>query len=288
MIKNQPVYFSLLLYAGSICSCYSPRYIYSPVGHNVPVLVKKGDSKLAFHYTENIGEKAKVPALGKKSKSSGIDLQGAFAITRHLAVQAGYAHRTEHNFAEFNVYSNDTSSINYERNLTEFGIGYYTFLNGNSRVVFQVFGGAGFGKTSFTDEYQTPGNPIHSRFFTMDVTKLYLQPALMIRYRNTFATSISSRFSFIYFRNMATDYNEEELTVYQLKALGTGTQIFWEPAFVNTFGFKKLPGLQFELQLGMAFLLTQRFVEYRTFNLSAGVVLDVPKLVRGNKKASQN
>lgn len=271
-----------------LLSCYSPRYLYSPVAHNVPVLVQKGDSKLAFQYSNTIGEKAKVTTLAKESEGSGIDVQGAYAITNHFAVQAAYAHRSERNFADFNIHSNDTSTINYTRNLAEFGIGYYTFLNGNPRVVFQVFGGAGLGKSSFIDEYQTAGSPAHSRYFKMDVTKLYLQPALMIRYRNTFATSISSRINLIYFRNITTDYSAEELGSYQLKGFDKGAEIFWEPAFVNTFGFKKLPGLQFELQLGMAFLLSERFVDYRTFNLSAGVVLDIPKIFRSKQSSSKN
>ena len=271
-----------------LSSCYSPRYVYSPVTHNVPVLLQKGDSKLAFQYSKNIGEKAKVTTLAKESNGTGIDVQGAYAITNHLAVQAAYAHRSERNFADFNLNSNDTSTINYARSLTEFGIGYYTFLNGNRGVVFQVFGGISLGRSSFTDVYQTPGSPIHNRFFNMDVTRLYLQPALMIRYRNTFATSISSRISFIYFRNVSTDYSDDELKNYQLKGLGNGAEIFWEPAFVNTFGFKKLPGLQFELQLGLAFLVSERFVDYRTFNLSAGIVLDLPKLFRGRKNDSNN
>jgi len=289
-LKNKITYLFILPigFCQLLSSCYSPRYVYSPVAHNVPVLVQKGDSKLAFQYTSNIGEKAKVTTLGKESSGYGIDVQGAYAITSHFAVQAAYSHRFERNFADFNVRSNDTSTIDYNRNLTEFGIGYYTFLNGNSRVVFQAFGGAGFGKSSFTDEYQTPGSPVHSRYFNMDVTKLFLQPALMIRYKNTFATSISSRVSFIYFRNVTSDYSKEELTNYQLGALGKEVEIFWEPAFVNTFGFRKLPGLQFELQLGIAFLLSQRFVDYRTFNLSAGIVLDLPKLFRGSDGNSKN
>jgi hypothetical protein len=282
------LFFLPIAFCQLLSSCYSPRYVYSPVAHNVPVLVQKGDSKLAFQYANNIGEKAKVTTLGKESTGTGIDVQGAYAITNHLAVQAAYAHRSERNFADFNIHSNDTSTIHYTRNLTEFGIGYYTFLNGNSRVIFQVFGGAGLGKSSFTDEYQPPGSPIHTRYFNMDVTRLYLQPALMIRYKNTFATSISSRISCIYFRNVATDYSEEELANYRLKDLGSGAEIFWEPAFVNTFGFKKLPGLQFELQLGMAFLLSERFVDYRTFNLSAGVVLDIPKLFSNKRRDSKN
>ncbi|MEI9958043.1 MAG: hypothetical protein WDM90_17465 [Ferruginibacter sp.] len=35
-------------------SCYTPRYVYSPSAHNVPVLLKKGDSKIAANYSANL------------------------------------------------------------------------------------------------------------------------------------------------------------------------------------------------------------------------------------------
>ena len=287
-MRSWHIFVAAVIFTCSIYSCYSPRYVYSPVAHNVPVLAKKGDSKLAFFYASNLKEKATINGIERKSSSSGIDVQGAYAITNHFAVQAAYSRRSEKNFADFNINSPDTSTINYTRNLTELGVGYFTFISGNKQSIFQVFAGVGIGKSSFADFYEPLSSPAFQRFFKMNVTRLYLQPAFMIRYKNTFATSLSSRFSVVYFKNISTDYSEQELESYQLKALGNGANIFWEPAFVNTVGFKKLPGLQFELQLGMAFLMTRHFVDYRTFNLSAGIVLDMPELFKGKKQAPKN
>lgn len=36
-----------------MASCNTPRYIYSPFAHNVPVLTKKGDSKIGAVYSTN-------------------------------------------------------------------------------------------------------------------------------------------------------------------------------------------------------------------------------------------
>jgi hypothetical protein len=277
---NRFVYLIVLMVVVCISSCYSPRYVYSPVAHNVPVLLQKGDSKLGVQYSHSLGGKTKLKSADKDSHDWGLDVQGAYAITNHLAVQGSYAYRSEQNFADFNVNTFDTSTINYQRQLTEFGLGYYMFSRRSHQSMFQVFAGAGLGTSEFTDKYPIGNNGIHSRFVKMNIRKLFLQPAFMIRYGNSFATSLSSRISVINFRKFSTDYTMEELHSYQLTNLSNSTEIFWEPAFVNTIGFKNLPGLQLEFQFGMAFLISQNFVDYRTFSVSAGVAFDFAKLFR--------
>lgn len=255
-------------------ACYSPRYVYSPVAVNVPVLAKKGDSKIAGYYSFNPGEKSKVTTAGKLNSGNGLDIQAAYAVASHWAVQGAYTVRHEKNHADFNVNRTDSSLLSYKRNSVEFGLGYFTHFDKRRSSYFQVFAGAGFGSSSFSDKYFT-GN-IPSRYFTMDVTRLYIQPAILIKYGEVFASSLSSRVSFVYFKNVQSDYTEEELFRYQLKDIQKGAKIFWEPAFTNTFGLKKLPGLKLEVQMGLAFLMSDRFVDYRTLNISAGLVLNIP------------
>jgi hypothetical protein len=267
-----------------LISCYSPRYVYSPVSTNVPLLSKKGDSKLAGYYAVNPGEKNETTSAGKLNSGYGLDLQAAYAVTNHFALQGSYAKRWEKNYSDFNINSTDSSLVIYERNSTEFGLGYYTFIDKRKASFFQLFAGAGFGRSSFTDKYF---NGSLARYFAMDVTRLYIQPAIVIRYGEVFASSLSSRVGMIMFRNISSDYSAEELDKYQLNNLDKDTKIFWEPAFVNAFGLKKLPGLKLEIQLTMAFLMTQKFVDYRTYNLSAGLVLDIPKFFK-KKIADKN
>ncbi len=275
----------IILLLGST-SCYSPRYVYSPVAHNVPLIKKKGDSKLAAFYSTNLGERNRITTYGKINKGNGLDVQGGYALTDHFALQAAYTRRWERNYADFNVNSYDTSIITYSRKSVEFGAGYYTYLSRRRQSVFQLFAGTSVGSSSFTDQYFSGNLP--ERTFSMHVTKLYLQPAFMLWYEDVFATTLSSRVSIVYFRNINTNYTAEELHSYQLADLDTNTEVFWEPAFINSFGLRKVPGLKLELQFGMSFLMSQHFVDYRSLNFSAGAVLDLPKFFKKNSSAAKN
>lgn len=270
-----------------LSSCYSPRYVYSPIAHNVPLIQGKGDSKLAAHYSVNLGENKQFDKFGRVNQGHGLDLQAAYAVTSHLALQGGYATRNEKNYADYSVNSADTSLISYQRHSAEFGVGYFTYMTARRNAVFQVFGGISLGRSTFTDRFlKEPAAP--EKFHRMDVTRLYLQPAIVIQAGQVYTTALSSRISMVYFRNISTNYSAEEQSSYQLDQLRNPAKIFWEPAFINYFGLKKLPGLKLELQCGLAFLMTQRFVDYRSFNFSAGLVADLPKLFSRRTNRSEN
>jgi len=266
--------FLLIALCLLISACYSPRYVHSPVASNVPLLTKKGDSKLAGYYSFNPGEKNNLTTAGKLNTGTGLDIEAAYAITNHWALQAAYTLRKERNYADFNVNRNDSSLLTYKRNSAEFGLGYFTCFDKRRASFFQVFAGAAVGSCSFSDIYFTGNSP--ARYYNLDVTRWYIQPAILIKYGEVFASSFSSRVSFVYFKNVQSDYSEAEMVRYQLKDIEKGAKIFWEPAFTNTFGLKKLPGVKMEIQMGLAFLMSDRFVDYRTVNIAAGLVLDIP------------
>lgn len=275
----------LLAFSVLFTSCYPPRYIHSPVAANVPVFTKKGDSKIAGYYSFNPGEKNNLTSAGKLNSGSGLDIEAAYAVTNHVAFHGAYSLRKERNFADFNLNSTDSSLVTYNRTNAEFGIGYFTYFDKRRASFFQVFAGAGIGSSSFFDKYFTGNTP--ARYFKMDVTRLYIQPAILIKHGEVFTSSLSSRISFVYFKNIQSDYTMEELLRYQLKDIENDVKVFWEPAFINTFGFKKLPALKLEVQMGLAFLMSDRFVDYRTLNISAGLVLDIPKFF-ANKDPDKN
>ena len=275
--------FSFLLF-----SCYTPRYVYSPSAHNVPLLVKKGDSKLAANYSFNAADNTVKDSIPIKAKARGYDLQAAYAFTNHWAMQLNYFHRTERNAGDFNAGYHDSVVINYKRNMVEIAAGYFHLLDHNQRALFQVFAGAGFGTSSFTDNGRDFSNVYRSRHHMMHVTKIFIQPAFTVRSKRNFSASLSSRHSFIYFSKINTDYNATELDNYKLDSLSYSPRIFWEPSVVNNFGFKKLPGLQFEFQAGFAFLLSRSFVDARSFNFSAGLLFDLPKIFALNHRSSKN
>jgi hypothetical protein len=278
----------LFAFCFSLFSCYTPRYVYSPTAHNVPVLTKKGDNKLAYNYSINFADNTVKDNVSTKGKARGYDLQTAYAFTDHWAMQFNYFHRTERNAGDFDNNILDSTVINYTRNLTEIGAGYFHALNTNKQAILQIFAGVGLGKFSFTDNGRDQNNIYRSRYHEMNVTKIFIQPAFMLRSKKNFATALSSRYSFVFFKKIQTNYTAEELDNYKLDSLNYRPKVFWEPSIVNTFGFKKLRGIQFEFQLGMAFLMSRRFVDYRAFNLSTGLLFDLPKLFAFNNHSSKN
>lgn len=261
-------------------ACYTPRFANSPTAHNVPVMVDKNDSKLSFNYSTNADTRSTGDKYSR-NKSNGFDIQGAYAITKSIAVQGSYFsrnERTQGDGVEDEFF--DSSVINYKRNLVEFGAGYFTPIDQKGKILFQVFGGVGFGRFTFTDNGKEKSQQLYSRFHNANITKYYLEPAITFRNKETFAASLSTRFSFVKFRNVQTNYSQPEKEFYKLDSINRFTSVFFEPAFVNSYGFNKLPGLRLEYQLGLSLLMSRNIMDYRRFNFSVGLVFDIPKLIK--------
>ena len=266
--------FPLFILIIIAASCSTPRYAYSPSAHNVPVLIKKGDSKLGAVYSTNFTGEEKIDGELVDNRSRGVDVHGAVAITDHFAIQASYFYRWEKTNG-----GNDSATIRYNRNLGEFGIGYYVPMTPKKNVIFQLFGGGGIGKFSFTD------NSIYGyNFHQADITKIYLQPAFIFKSHGSFASSISLRSSILQFRNIKTSYSASQLADYNLDSLNNRAKWFFEPAFTGSFGFKGVPGFRIEFQGGLSFLASRKYMDYRIVNFSLGAWVDIGEMIRGNRK----
>ncbi len=273
-MKKIPVH--VLIFVCSILiivSCNTPRYIYSPTAHHVPVLTKKGDSKLGAVYSTNAVGQEKQDGVEIDNRSRGYDLHGAVAITDNFAIQASHFYRCEK--SEGGI---DSTIVKYKRNLTELGLGYYLPVNDNRNVFFQVFAGAGLGRFSFTDN-----DRFGSYYHQANITKIYLQPAILFKTKGSFTTSIALRLSSINYSNIKTNYTAIQLSNYYLDDLNNRAKIFFEPATVSSFGFKNVPGLRFEIQGGLSFLMARNYVDYRKFNFSIGTWVDVGALFIKNQ-----
>jgi hypothetical protein len=249
-------------------SCNSPRYMYSPSAVNVPVLTKKGDSKLGALYSTNAAGEETIDDEELVSRSRGYDLHGAVAITDNFAIQAGHFYRWEKTEG-----GADSTTVKYLRNLTEIGLGYYLPMNERKSAFFQIFGGAGFGRFSFTDMDRFGIN-----YHQANITKIYLQPAFVFRSKGSFSNSIGLRLSSINYSKIKTSYTPGQLADYNLDGLNSRAKIFFEPAYVGSFGFKNVPGLRFEFQGGLSFLMARNYIDYRKFNFSIGSWIDVGAL----------
>lgn len=255
-------------------SCNTPRYIYSPSAHNVPVLTKKGDTKLGAVYSTNaVGQETK-DGVEIDNRSRGYDLQGAVAITNNFAIQAANAHRWEKTDG-----GPDSTTLKYKRNLTEIGLGYYVPINDKGNTFFQVFAGVGLGRFTFIDVDKTG-----SYYHQANITKIYLQPAILYKSKGSFTTSVAMRFSGINYSKIKTNYSASQLDDYHLDDLTGRMKWFLEPASVSSFGFKGLPGLRFEVQGGLSFLMARNYVDYRKFNFSVGSWVDIGSLFNKNKQ----
>jgi hypothetical protein len=260
-------------------SCYTPRYVYSPSAHNVPLLTRKGDSKIGIDYSSNLPSTKKRDNPFFRGSSNGLDMQGAYAINNKFALQLNYFSRKEKNGGNYSTLL-DSAVIRYKRQLTEFALGYYTKLNPGSSLIFQFFVGAGFGDFDFTDHGKDASQLAYSRYHHAGISKFFIQPAFQYQNKRRIAASLSSRLSIIQFRNVQTDYTSQEQANFELDRITSSPAVFWEPAFINTFGFKKIPGLFLEYQAGLSLLMSRRFIDARSFNFSLGVQADLPKFFK--------
>jgi len=262
----------------SLVSCYTPRYVYSPAAQDVPLLVEKNDSRISFNYSTNLTGNKKINGQSVNQYSNGIDLHGAYAVSNHFAIQASYFSRRERNSGDFYTYR-DSATIRYQRHLTEVGGGYFTKLNKAGSLLFQGFAGVAKGHFSLNDNGLDGNGQAYSRFHRADVSKFYIQPAIMYQHNKQSAVSVSSRFSFVNYDNIQTDYAANELTNFELETLGDGTIVFWEPAFIHAIGFNNFP-VRFEYQLGLSILMSRRFIDARSFNFSFGLQSDIARLFK--------
>lgn len=254
-------------------SCTTPRYIYSPSAHNVPVLTKKGDSKIGAVYSTNLTGNETIDDVTVDNRSRGVDVHGAVAFSDNWAIQASHFYRWEKATG-----GPDSVTLRYQRNITEVGVGYFMPVNTRKTVFFQVFIGAGLGKFSFTDKDKYGYN-----YHDASITKIYLQPALLFRSKGSFTSSISVRGSIISYRNIKTSYNIAQLEDYHLKDLNNRAKVFIEPAYTGSFGFKNVPWFRLEFQAGASFLMARTYTDYRIFNFSAGTWIDIGAMIGKNK-----
>jgi hypothetical protein len=268
----------------TLSSCYTPRYVYSPAAQNVPLLTENGDSKLGMLYSTNLTGTKTIDNQTYHGYSNGVDVHGAYAISNRFALQANFFSRSEMNGGDYSGAS-DSSVIRYKRNLTELGGGYYTRLTrGKSRgLYFQAFAGIGLGKFSFTDNGRDNNGGQTLNFHEAKIVKLYIQPAIMFQSKKQVEVAVSSRFSIIKYNKIKTDYDYNQLTIYELADLNNGPVVFWEPAFVNAFGFGNFP-VKIEYQLSLSVLMSHRFIDSRSFNFSVGLQSDIARLFK--KKAT--
>lgn len=283
---NKTIISTLLMAAVVISGCYSPRYVYSPSTPNVPILKQKGDLYGAALYSKNVeGDKFNDTINIVRQQTGGLDLHGAVAVSKKWAIQSSYCYRQEKNHGNTITNNLDSTVVRYKRNLFEVGAGYFASPGKMNQTFFQVFGGVGFGRLSFTDIGRMRYEANYSRFFKARVTKFYIQPAIMfIDDEYPISTSLSSKFSMVYFSDVNTNYTTNEQELFLLSNVKAKPYIFWEPSVNLSAGFKNFPAIRLNTQFGFSFLMNKRFIDSRNVNVSIGCIMVLPNLLK--KKAA--
>lgn len=264
-----------------------PRYVYSPSAQNVPLIAEKGDSKLGILYSTNGGGVAVENEKEYRRFARGVDIHGAYAISKRFALQGSFYQRSEQNGGDFGFQDSGYSIIKYKRHLTELGFGYYTKINSSGKMFFQAFVGIGMGKFIFDDKGKDDGGASYTRFHQSHITKFYIQPAIMFQNEKRSSLSLASRISFINYSNIKTDYSDLELENYELAVLGRSPAVFWEPSFIHNFGLKKMPFIRLEYQFGFSVLMSSRFYDARSVIFSAGLQADIRNLLKKKPVAAK-
>jgi len=260
----------------TIASCRTPRYIYSPAPPNIPYFREKGESKLAAYYSTG-GDNNELT----QEYNNGLDLQAAYAVSNHFALTADYFKRNEKDaIYDYDRTYFDSSIVRYNRNLTNFGAGYFTPITKDKNITVNIFSGLGFGKYSFSDNGFNNGAGYH-RDYNSKMSKWYIQPSINFFVGNYFRTALISKVSWVHFTDIKTSYTPGELSYLDLDKIPGKTLTFFEGTCNMQVSFKNMKW--FYLDGGFTFSSdpfanNESNLEARNFNASIGISLDFSKM----------
>lgn len=202
---------------------YSCKPVYIPNAVNIPYLSEKGQINGGLH-----------------TGTSGIDLQGAYAITDHVAVMANgsYANRD----------GSDTSLTNDHKHLFgELGMGYFMPFGAGR---FEIYGGAGTGTASSYENFFSQGDVYAKAFYN----RYFFQTNIGASARNV-EGGLGLRFSFVDFNKFSSNNVEYNRGI---------TRAYMEPVLNLKVGSENI---KVTTQIGFSALLSappdsSNFMEY--------------------------
>ena len=254
-----------------LVSCSAKRYIYSPSVPNDPYFTESGQAKIAGYYSG--GGNSHTDNATEHQENNGMDLQGAYSITDHVALTVSYFNRKERDVYPQPDYNYFTSSeVKYKRNLTEFGVGYFAALDKTQTVWVNIYAGVGTGNFSFDDWGQDQSGAAYTRAYDSRVVKYFIQPAFNCFAGKYVRLGLIGKLSFVRYKHISTSYNDTELQYFNLDLMPHNTFRFFEPAITMQAGFPKCDWLKVEGELGFASNpAINSNLRSRNFNASFGV-----------------
>ncbi len=210
----------------SLNSCLS--YYYVPNSHNVPLFQDKKEVRVTMGGSmgENFG---------------GAEIQGAYSLTKHIGIMA-------------NGFFNSQGYYSGGGYFVEIGSGY--FKSFNSKIVFETYGGFGFGETTNLNILGAKSWVNYSRYF--------IQPSIAYASEN-FDIAFSSRFCGLDFRDV------DDLYLLDKEPLSTFSYLF-EPALTVRGGWQLI---KFQFQIGYSENLNNPTLMQEKFNFNIGISISI-------------
>jgi hypothetical protein len=201
---------AIIIITNSSCT----HYYYAPSANNVPLFKEKNEARIQAQ-------------LSSGNNYSGFDIQSAYAINNHAAVQLNIFHASE----DDDEYGSGNGTY------AEVAGGYYKPSH-NKHWIFETYAGIGFGGVKNIYANSSFG---FSQQAKTSVTKFFLQPSFGFT-SNHFAMALSSKFSNVKLgvnnSSLTKEYDEYEYE--QLNAVKGKSYFFWEPGIMIRGGFKSV------------------------------------------------
>jgi len=213
--------------------------------------------------------------------NNGYDVQAAYAISNHLAITGTFSHRHERD-----VYENANPALLstrkfpahvwYNRNTTQLGLGYFTSIDSDDEVFFDLYGGYGFAKYRL-HETGISYNGSYDMYHTTSVSQFYLQPGFHF---NTDMSQVATslRFTAANYYHIMSDFPALLEDTLHMSTIRNTTFVFFEPSLTVRLWIPHMPWLKLETQLSTSIKLNNKAFNYRKSYLSVGLSFDLSKI----------
>lgn len=191
-------------------SCSIQRKLYSPTQVNNPSLQAKKDHSLSLTFS--------IP--------SGFDFTGGYAITNRLALIGGvYSYKNKDKQEDYSLFSStrDSAALSYKHKGFHAGVGIYIPLSQKKLSTFiSFFGGYTKGnfemREAFYEISPTPSTSPKLNFYKSDINRWFIQGGINL-YHKFIHQSFITRFNYVGYSNVNTDYTFDQQTFFNLPPL---------------------------------------------------------------------
>ena len=270
-------YIFILFILCALCSCkVIERKIFSPTQINNPSLQQKNDHCFSIAH----------------SRPSGFDFTGGYAITNRLAVIGGaYIHKNRDNEEEFSIFSNYNASsrLLYRHKGFHGGLGIYFPLSKKNAASFaSFFGGYTQGSFRMDERYfenaAPSASPTRESFYKSNISRYFLQGSINA-YSKNYEISFISRYSYVGYANVITDYTIDQQYSFNLPPLGYPEfSQFLDLAFDSKFFLTNDPQIGLQIFGSVTTRLKRRDFNFHYYPFRIGIGVIIKNLFKNNSK----